>query len=134
MFATVMFVVFLVAIIFASCSPRGVLIPPGSEDLLPCPPRVIPVEELREIGEPGCDLAGSSLVFPDDFVWPISEIGSAASFERVAQEKVLGVKYSMTNWGVPGVGVTRTLSGQETEFWASTDEALDLQKKAQQLD
>ena len=80
------------------------------------------------MGAPGCDLEGSKVAFPDGRSVIVSGIGhvhTQGSFGPSGQTSEVHV----VNWGTPGVGVTATLGDGKEEIWASTDEALQLQRR-----
>ena len=104
---------------------RGVVLPPGSEHLTPCPITQISIDELSEIGEPGCDLTGSSVTFPDGSPQlTIASIGAAFS-----QGDGTGRETVITNWGIPGIGVAVIEDHRLVHMWATGPAALDLQKQ-----
>ena len=125
--------------ILAGCQaqPRGVSIPPGADDLSPCPVTQIPVGELSARGEPGCDLTGTSLTFADETltfaVGPPTADGSTPTLTVPAVGAVFsqgdgdGRELLIVNWGVPGVGVAAIDDQRLVAIWASSESALDLQ-------
>lgn len=128
-----------VVLILSGCQAQsgGVTIPSGSEDLPPCPVQRIPVEELSALGKPGCDLAGTSLVFENEAagfaVGPPSTDSSGPTLTVPAAGAVFsqgngeGRELLVINWGVPGVGVAAIEDERLLSIWASSDAALDLQ-------
>lgn len=117
--------------------PRGVSIPPGADDLPPCPITQIPITELSVRGEPGCDLTGTSLTFPDRLLsvalGPPAADGSTPTLTVPAVGAVFsqgdggGRELLIVNWGVPGVGVAAIEDRHVVAIWASSDSALELQ-------
>ena len=109
---------------------RGVVLPPGSEDLAPCPITQISIDELSEVGEPGCDLTGSSVTFPDGSPQlTIASIGAAFS-----QGDGTGRETVITNCGIPGIGVAVIEHHRLVHLWATGPAALDLQKQQLEVD
>ncbi|WP_169583345.1 MULTISPECIES: hypothetical protein [Microbacterium] len=104
---------------------RGVSIPLGYESLDQCQPRSLAVENLRELGEPECNLAGSSLVFPDGYSLPTSNVGDVFSSTSSPGEHT----YLIVNWGVPGVGAFTVHGDELLGLWATCDEAERLQRE-----
>lgn len=125
-------VVTLVAVMFAATActgGQGVTVPPGYEDLTPCSPTRIPIESLERVGEPGCDLAGSSLTVDG---WPevmIPRVGEAFS-----QGDGTGRELMISNWGIPGVGVAEVSDRVLVDLWATTPEANVLQRQQLAID
>jgi hypothetical protein len=105
---------------------RGVNVPLGSEELDQCPPRSIAVEDLHEIGEPGCNLVGSSLIFPDGQTLSIYGVGEtfSSSYSGAGEHDNVVV-----NWGIPGVGAYTQLGDELVDLWATSDEAERLQRE-----
>ncbi|WP_298942420.1 hypothetical protein [uncultured Microbacterium sp.] len=132
-------VVMVGAASLTGCRPQGVDIPKGWENLQPCPQREIRVEDLPQIGKPGCDLAFSTVVFEGDYAdyafaweagggWPVVEIisvGYVTAPTKVVDGKTREVL--VVNWGVPGVGVASIEDGKLRAIWATSPEAEDLQ-------
>lgn len=112
-------------------SGRGVSIPLGSEELDQCLPRSIAVEDLREIGEPGCDLVGSSLIFPDGQSLQIYGVGEAfsSSYSGAGEHDHL-----IVNWGIPGVGAFTRLGNDLLGLWATSEEAERLQHEQAKIE
>lgn len=113
------------ALAATACAPRGVTIPPGAEALEPCDRQgPVDVELLAADGAPGCDMEGTVLVYPDGRALEVGPVGvtSGSSDTRSAGE------IQLVNWGVPGVGAAYVHEGEATA-WASTAEALDLQRQ-----
>jgi len=116
---------------------RGVSISPGSEDLSTCPVAQIPISELSAMGEPGCDLAGTSLTFAEDtlaFAVGPPPLGGGAPTLTVpsvgavfSQGDGEGRELLIVNWGVPGVAVAALDDGRAVQIWASSAAAKDLQ-------
>lgn len=118
------------------CRPQGVDIPKGSENLQPCPQREIRVEDLPQIGKPGCDLAFSTVEFEGEYFDYAAGGGGGASVEigpvghisspmKVVDGKTREV--IVVNWGVPGVGVASIEDGKLRAIWATSPEAEELQ-------
>lgn len=128
MFARVMTALLAVALCtgMTSCTSGGVTIPAGYEALEPCEPRILSVEELSVMEEPGCDLEGSTVVSPDGIGHLIGPVGNVGVNGFPMQD----LEYELVNWGVPGVTITRTAKGEPRTTWASSAEALRLQRKA----
>lgn len=111
-----------VALCLTGCQARGVLIPPGADELLPCKTAEIPIEDLDNIGVPGCDLVGSSLTFTDGpSAMMIPPVGATFS-----QGDGSGREFRIVNWGVPGVGVAAVEADRLIDLWASGPEARNL--------
>jgi hypothetical protein len=139
-------VIVAVTLFAAGCQgqPRGVSIPPGAEDLAPCPVKQIPIGDLAAMGEPGCDLTGASLTFADEelafAVGPPAADGSAPTLTIPSVGAVFsqgngdGRELLVVNWGVPGVGVALIEGGRLLAIWASSDSALDLQHQQLAVD
>lgn len=118
---------------------RGVRVPPGAQGLATCSVAEIPIGELGARGEPGCDLVGTTLTFPDETaeyaVGPPSSDGAAPTLTIPAVGAVFsqgdgqGRELLIVNWGVPGVGVAAIESGRLVKLWASSEAALDLQRQ-----
>ncbi len=103
-------------LVFAS----GVSIPLGYEDLQQCPPKLFQAERLRDLGEPGCNLQGSSLNLPDGNTLGIGEVGVVQSQQFMSGDGSPSPEYLVVNWGIPGVGVSKIMS-RETVSWATSD-------------
>ena len=130
-----------VTLSLAGCQgqPRGVAIPPGSEDLPPCSVAQVPIDELAAMGEPGCDLTGTSLTFADEMLMFAAGPPAAGGGTPSLTVPSVGAVFSqgegddrellIVNWGVPGVGVAAIEDGRLIEIWASSDSALELQRQ-----
>ncbi len=116
----------------SSCAPKGVTIPPGWEDLVQCDASVIEAQTMDRMGEPGCDLRGSTIVLPDATAITVGEVGSTSSQQAFGPGGEAGPEYTMVNWGVPGVGVSKKGAGR-TVSWATSDAALELQVRQLRL-
>ena len=78
------------------------------------------------MGEPGCNLAGSTLRFPTGEELTLGDPGSGgASYTSNTPER----RVHETNWGVPGAGAVDITDGVVT-VWGSTHLAVELQLKA----
>lgn len=129
----------------SGCAPGGVTIPPGYEELPPCPERVIAATELRDLGEPACDLTGSRVSFPGGTVLTIDAVGtvlthsaSAEAPQQAAQQDRAAadpseVTLTVVNWGIPGVGASLRVRDRVHEYWASSDTAAQLQRSQEAL-
>lgn len=106
----------------AGCSHGGVTVPDGAADLRPCPVRTIDVTALREMGEPGCNLEGSVLVFPNGREMTLG----APGWNGGATDSSSGEWVRAAAWGVPGVGAAY-ITGRNVTVWGSTPDAVDLQ-------
>ncbi|WP_157535991.1 hypothetical protein [Microbacterium sp. Root166] len=117
----------------SGCAPaRGVSVPLGADELAPCEGASINVEDLEAAGEPGCNLAGSSLTFPDGVArLAIPQVGSVFSHQdsRLGNREIL-----IVNWGVPGVAAAIVEGDQLLELWASGSAALDLHRQQLRLE
>ena len=122
----------LASLLLCSCSPTGVSIPLGYEDLVQCPPDLIEAEGLRDLGEPGCNLQGSSLVLPDGTTLGIGEVGAVQSQQFMSGEGAQSPEYLVVNWGIPGVGVSK-IAPEETVSWATSEVAQNLQEQQLRL-
>lgn len=119
-------VVFAAMVSLSGCSQgRGVTVPPGWDQLAPCPIAQISIDDLSGIGEPGCDLTGSSLTFTNgSSALTIPSVGAVfSSGDGTGRETLI------VNWGVPGVGVATIDNHRLIQIWASGPGALDLQKQ-----
>ena len=112
-------------LLLGGCSRGGVSVPPGADDLEPCPTATIDVTALAQMGQPGCNLAGSTLLFPTGEEYEIMEPGIAGgmSSARMPTHQLRAV-----NWGIPGVGAVDITDGVVT-VWGSTQWAVELQLK-----
>ncbi|MGC5172481.1 hypothetical protein ACLQ2Q_17740 [Microbacterium sp. DT81.1] len=134
-----MIVVATTTLCLAGCQgqARGVSIPPGFEDLPTCPVAQVPISELSAMGEPGCDLAGTSLTFAEDTLAfavgppPLDGGVPALTIPSVgavfSQGDGKGRELLIVNWGVPGVAVAAIDDGRAVQMWASSAAAQDLQ-------
>lgn len=113
----------------SACAPTGVTIPPGSENLELCPPQEILVEELQNIGEPDCDLKGSSVVFPDGNVMPVVAVGDTWNSGIATEAETSDEKYVVLNWGVPGIAASVKEKAGSYRTWATSDAARKLQNQ-----
>lgn len=120
-----------VLVIGVGCSRAGVMLPTGYENLPPCEVRQYVVERLPEVGEPGCNVEGSTLLFPDGTVIAIEEVGT--SFVRQV-EAPHGPEFHILNWGVPGVGAAFIEDGTVQGVWATSAKALDLHRQQLRVD
>lgn len=121
----------MVALVGCSGGGSGVSVPPGFDGLDQCPPRSIAVEDLRAIGEPGCDLVGSSLTFPDGVSLPIYAVGEVfSSSDSSARDD----EHLIVNWGIPGVGVFTRDGDELLDLWATSDEAEHLQREQAKIE
>ena len=112
----------VLATLLSGCTESGVRVPPGAEELQPCPVRRIDVTTLGDMGEPGCDLAGTTLIFPGG-----KEIlVGAPGWSGAATDSRSGEWVRAAAWGVPGVGAVQ-INGTTVTVWGSTQEAVDLQ-------
>lgn len=117
-----------------SCSNggNGVTIPPGYDQLDSCDAQVFDVDDLVSVGEPGCDVAGSSLRFADGTVRPIFAVGSVSAYSHgIGSDEM---EYLVVNWGVPGVGAAMVKNGVLRDVWANGAEAHRLQCEQLRLD
>ncbi|MEU1970957.1 hypothetical protein ABZ477_04840 [Microbacterium sp. NPDC019599] len=119
------------SIVGCSGGGAGVSVPQGFDDLDQCPPRSIPVEDLREIGEPGCDLVGSSLTFPDGVSLPIYAVGEVFSS---ADSSAGNREHLIVNWGTPGVGALTKDGDELLDLWATSDKAEHLQREQAKIE
>ena len=115
----------ILVLLLGGCSSGGVSVPPGADELDPCPVATIGVTSLPQLGEPGCNLAGSTLLFPTGEEFEVEETGVAGgmSSSRTPTHQIRAV-----NWGVPGVGAVDITDGVVT-VWGSTQWAVELQLK-----
>src|SRR4051812_34130622 len=68
------------SLLLAGCQSTGVTVPPGGQDLERCDfARVVDVEDLKEMGRPGCDMAGTTIRFPDGATAAVGSIGATNS-------------------------------------------------------
>lgn len=122
----------LIAAAASRLQPTGVDVPLGFEALRPCPEQRLHVEELHRVGAPGCDLEGSSLIFPGGTAMTIAEVGGVLGEQPNATAENL--EMMSVNWGVPGVGAALIRDGRAIKVWATSDEALKLQWEALRVD
>jgi|EndMetStandDraft_3_1072993.scaffolds.fasta_scaffold439665_2 hypothetical protein len=119
-----------VAFLLTGCQSAGVTVPPGGQDLKPCAfARVIAVEDLEKIGKPGCDMAGTTIRFPDGTNGMVGSIGANKSWSYSASpgDAEIPTHFTMVNWGVPGVAVAEhNRGGWMNTIWANSTEASDL--------
>ena len=101
-------------------------IPAGWEDLARCEVQQLRVEELAAAGEPGCDLEGSSLIFPDGTTLVSEPVGPNVGLQPDAAQ---AIEFQALNWGVPGVGAALVKDGAVAAVWASNPRAMDLQQE-----
>lgn len=120
--------ILIFGLLLTACT-EGVYVPNGWEDLPPCPPQEIPAEDLAAIGSPGCNLEGSTVIFPDGTHQPIVEVGAVSIHQFVPFEGDPGDEYSVTNWGIPGVAATQTAQDGTRSMWATSEEARHLESK-----
>lgn len=117
-------------LLLSGCSPGETLIPQipeGHESLEICPERDISVEELTSIGEPGCNLVGSTVVFPDGFTADVGAVGGITGTDAYHDgETNPPVNYRVANFGIPGIAVSVITYGENPEMWATSDEAMQL--------
>lgn len=95
--------------------------------------------DLSAMGEPGCDLAGTSLTFADDTlpfaVGPPTMDGDTPTLVTPAVGAVFsqgdgeGRELLIVNWGVPGVGVAAIEDGHVVQVWASSADAMRLHRQ-----
>ncbi|MGO1770115.1 MAG: hypothetical protein ACTHZX_09185 [Microbacterium sp.] len=117
-------------LLLCGCAPEGTTEPTDDGDLETCPVRTIAVEDLEDMGEPGCDLTGTALVFDDGVEMTIDGIGATqAQTEHVGQTQQVDIKRVVVNWGLSGVAATKIERGEPVRSWASTPEALELQEQ-----
>ena len=114
----------------SACAPKGVSVPLGYDSLVQCEPRAIEAERMHEIGEPGCNLEGSSVIMPDGTQIRLGQVGGVGSQSWFGADGEGGTEYMSVNWGIPGAAVSQ-IGPTGAQSWATSDEALDLQ--AQQL-
>ncbi len=112
----------------SACSTTGdsVSIPLGSEQLEQCPPRVIDAEELSLLGEPRCNLMGSTVVLPDGRSMDIEEVGRSLVKESTSEP---GVEYLIVNWGIPGAAISVVEAGRVVDQWQTSPDAGELQRQ-----
>ncbi|WP_144276328.1 hypothetical protein [Demequina sp. NBRC 110053] len=108
-----------------ACGSEGVAVPPGSDALQSCDIQRIDVVDLAVMGKPGCDLEGSSLIFPDGSTVEIEAVGISSGFSTSSVE---GVEFYYGNWGLPGVSASVVENGRLVDLWASTAEAYELEQ------
>ncbi len=124
---SVVFICLVLVCFLPTCAPKGVMIPPGSDTLNPCPAREIRVEELESIGAPGCNLQGSTIVFPDGKLMPVVAVGEVWSAGIYTENETSDDKYHVTNWGVPGIAASIREESGAYKTWATSDAARKLQ-------
>lgn len=111
-------------LLVACGTPTGVSIPAGGDDLAQCEVQQLRVEDLAATGEPGCNLEGSSLIFPDGTTLVIEPVGTNVGLQP---DHTQAIEFHALNWGVPGVGAALVKDGTVAAVWASSPRAMDLQ-------
>lgn len=125
-------VALMFGLLLVGCAAQGVRVPPGYEDLMPCEVRNLELGELSQIGEPGCDLEGSTIVAPDGILLVIGHVGETRSSQNILRDGSRSPEYTVVNWGLSGVGVSVKRPGAP-EIWATSNTALDLQQQLARL-
>lgn len=122
--------VLVAAALLAACHSAGVTVPPTRQSLEPCKlARVIAVEDLKELGKPGCDMAGTTIRFPDGTDAKVGPIGATKSWSYAASpgDGEIPTHFTMVNWGEPGIAVAdRAKEGWLRVIWANSTRASDL--------
>jgi hypothetical protein len=121
----------LVAVaLLAACRSTGVTVPPPRQSLEPCRfARVIAVEDLKELGKPGCNMAGTTIRFPDGTNAKVGSIGANKSWSYAASDgdATIPAHFTMVNWGAPGIAVAEYGRNKGIEeIWATSTKASDL--------
>lgn len=116
----------------SGCAPRGVSVPHGFDSLVQCEPRAIEAERMHEIGEPGCNLEGSSVIMPDGTQIRLGQVGGVGSQQWFGSDGTGGTEYMSVNWGIPGAAVSM-IGPTGSQIWATSNEALDLQEQQLRL-
>ena len=99
-------------------------VPPGADELAPCPVTTIDVDGMGSDRAPGCDLEGSSVQISESLSFAIPAVGEVEVHEGVDVEG-----YCIVNWGVPGVGIASVKDSTAVNIWGSTPDALELQRE-----
>ena len=120
----------VLVLLLGGCSSGGVSVPPGAGDLEPCPVATIDVTSLAQMGEPGCNLAGSTLRFPTGEEFELGEPGSGGG---ITSSRMRTHEVRAANWGIPGAGAVDITDGVVT-VWGSTQWAVELQLEALALE
>lgn len=114
----------------AACQSAGVEIPPGWENLKPCTyKRTIPVDDLADIGRPGCNMAGTEIGFPDGHSAEVGSVGATKSWGdfTTADGANAPHHFTMVNWGLPGTAVAKYNDDNRlVMIWATSEDAADL--------
>jgi hypothetical protein len=113
--------------LFVSACGNGdvISLSPVETDLPRCAPAAarVQVTDLPGSSPVPCDIAGSTLVFPDGYEASLGPIGSNSGAESP------GHAYAWTNLGVYGVVASARTSRTNRQWWG-TDEAIQLAKEA----
>ena len=119
------------AIVLVGCTGgRGVTVPAGGDDLDACPVSTIAIEDLAAVGEPGCDLVGSTIALDGGLTLTVGSVGSTATVSSDGDE----TSAVLANWGVPGVGVYTTRDGRLDRVWSTSPAAQQLQHEQADVD
>jgi hypothetical protein len=122
----------LLLCVVAACQSSGVDVPPGWDDLKPCSySHPIAVEDLADIGKPGCNMAGTTVTFPDGRTAKVGSVGVTDSWGYLVtgEAGTIPKHFTMVNWGVPGVAVSGyNTHGKVTKVWAMSKDAAALQR------
>lgn len=121
----------MVAVSGCGSQATGVSIPLGSESLRACKVQRLHVEQLHTLGSPGCDLEGSSVIFPEGTALTIEAVGVNVGEQPDA---TADLELTMVNWGLPGVGAALVRNGRATDVWATSEEAMTLQRQQLHID
>jgi len=117
-----------------ACQSSGVEIPQGYEALKPCKyGRTIEVEDLADVGKPGCNMAGTTIRFSDGSCHEVKSVGGNNSWSYLMagdEGSTIPKQFGMVNWGVPGVAVSE-FDKQERlrRIWATSKDAYNLQRE-----
>lgn len=108
-----------------ACSGPSISLSPSETELPACAVRDISVADLGTSPRAVCDLAGSTVVFPDGFrvvVGRVLDFGSKSTGNSDT--------YSLSNLGVYGVVAMQTTpDGNKTRWWG-TVKGVEMQKRA----
>ena len=120
----------LVVGLLTGCQSTGVDVPHGWQKLELCTSaRPVAVEDLRKMGAPGCNMAGTSVEFPDGSTQKVGSVGANKgwSYEASPGEATIPLHFTMVNWGVPGIAVAEhSREGGIHTIWANSTKASDL--------
>lgn len=116
-----------IGVLSACGNTSGVNIPLGSDQLEQCSPITIDVGDLSSIGEPECDLVGSTVLLPNGTPLEIDEVGVVASYQSPQDDG--HTEHLIVNWGIPGIAVSAIEAQRLMDQWATSPDAAELQRQ-----